>query len=500
MAEEVVLRMTKIKKSYAMVEVLHGVNFELRKGEVHALVGENGAGKSTLIKCLGGIEPVDSGEIEIDGKPEYIKSITHAEQLGISIIHQELSLVPYMTVAENIYLGNMPMKSGFVDDREMEKNARMVLDAVGMEKIHVRQKCSELMVAQQQMVEIARALVKKTRIIVMDEPTASLTERETEHLFEFVNRFRREGISIIYISHKLEEIFRIADRITVLRDGNYIGTKKTGEVNYDGLVAMMVGREYTGEYPSSGYSGGEEALRVEDLCSPGVFNNISFSVHRGEVLGFYGLIGSGRTEVMRAIFGLDPRMTGRVYVEGKPAVIKKPSDAIGAGIALVPESRKEHGLIMAQSVRFNAMLAVLKRYIHGIGIDSNYEEQTLNRYITSLNIKLKDVDQLVKHLSGGNQQKVVLAKWLAATPRVLIFDEPTRGIDVGAKHEIYKLIAELAGQGMAIIFISSELNEVIGLSDNMVVLCEGRQTGFLAKDQINEDAVIRYAMGGLSNG
>jgi ABC-type sugar transport system ATPase subunit len=489
--------MSKIKKSYAMVEVLHGVDFALKKGEVHALVGENGAGKSTLIKCLGGIEPIDSGDIEIDGHPEYIKSIVHAEQLGISIIHQELSLVPHMTVAENIYLGNMPMKSGFVDDREMEKNARLVLDAMGMEKIDVNQKCSELLVAQQQMVEIARALVKKTRIIVMDEPTASLTERETEHLFEFVNRFRKEGISIIYISHKLEEIFRIADSITVFRDGNYIGTKGVGEVSYDELVTMMVGREYTGEYPSSGYSGGNEVLRVENLSSPGVFDRMNFSVHQGEVLGFYGLIGSGRTEVMRAIFGLDLHALGHVYVDGKAVVIRRPSDAIDVGIALVPESRKEHGLIMNQSFRFNAMLAVLKRYIHGIDIDNSYEEKTLNTYIKSLSIKLKNVDQQVKHLSGGNQQKVVLAKWLATMPKILIFDEPTRGIDVGAKHEIYKLITELAGQGMAIIFISSELNEVLGLSDNIVVLCEGRQTGFLAKDQINEDAVIRYAMGGL---
>jgi ribose transport system ATP-binding protein/inositol transport system ATP-binding protein len=491
--------MTEIRKSYIMVEVLHGVDFVLKKGEVHALVGENGAGKSTLIKCLGGIEPIDAGEIEIDGKAEYIKNIAHAEQLGISIIHQELSLVPDMTVAENIYLGNMPMKSGFVNDREMERNARLVLDAVGMEKIHVNQKCSELMVAQQQMVEIARALVKKTRIIIMDEPTASLTERETEHLFEFVDRFRREGISIIYISHKLEEVFRIADSITVLRDGNYIDTRKAGDVSYDELVTMMVGREYTGEYPCSDYSGGDEALRVEDFSSPGIFSNINFSVHKGEVLGFYGLIGSGRTEVMRAIFGLDAHVTGRIYVEGSPVTIKKPSDAISAGIALVPESRKEHGLILNQSFRFNAMLAVLKRYIHGIDIDNQYEEETLNAYINSLSIKLKNVDQPVKNLSGGNQQKAVLAKWLATTPKILIFDEPTRGIDIGAKHEIYKLIALLAKQGMAIIFISSELKEVIGLSDNIVVLNEGRQTGFLGKNQIHEDTVIRYAMGGTSD-
>ena len=497
---DVILRMSGIRKSYAGVEVLRGVNFVLKKGEVHALVGENGAGKSTLIKCLGGIVPVDSGTIEFDGKPVRIDGITDAEKYGVSIIHQELSLVPRMTVAENMYLGHMPMKSGFVNDREMEKNARAVLNAIGMEKIGVSQECAELTVAQQQMVEIARALVSKTRIIVMDEPTASLTERETEHLFEFVERFRREGISIIYISHKLEEIFKIADSITILRDGNYIDTKALSEVSYDELVSMMVGREYSGEYPRSGYSGGPEALRVEHLSSPGLFEDINFSVHKGEVLGFYGLIGSGRTEVMRAIFGLDPHVSGVVYVDGKPAAIKKPQDAIGAGIALSPESRKEHGLILNQSIRFNTLLAVLKRLIRGIRVNGKYEQDTLKTYISRLNIKLKNVDQLVKNLSGGNQQKVVLAKWLAATPRILIFDEPTRGIDVGAKYEIYRLITELAQQGMAVVFISSELAEILGLSDNVVVFHEGKQTAFLSGDRINEDTVIRYAMGGTVDG
>jgi ABC-type sugar transport system ATPase subunit len=489
--------MTGIRKSYAGVEALRGVDFILKKGEVHALIGENGAGKSTLIKCLGGIVAVDGGTIEIDGKPEEITGILDAERLGISIIHQELSLVPRMTVAENIYLGHMPMKSGFVDDREMEKNARAVLDAIGMEKIGVTQECVELTVAQQQMIEIARALIQKTRIIVMDEPTASLTARETEHLFEFVERFRKEGISIIYISHKLEEIFKIADNITILRDGNYIDTKRPSDVTYDELVGMMVGREYSSVYPSSGYAGGEEALRVENFSSPGLFENINFAVHRGEVLGFYGLIGSGRTEVMRAIFGLDHNAEGKTYMNSKPIHIKNPQDAINAGIALAPESRKEHGLIINQSIRFNAMLAVLKRLIRGIRVDERYERETLQTYISRLNIKLDNADQAVWNLSGGNQQKVVLAKWLATAPKILIFDEPTRGIDVGAKYEIYRLITELAKQGMAIIFISSELAEILGLSDNVVVFYEGKQTGFLAKDQINEDAVIRYAMGGV---
>jgi ABC-type sugar transport system ATPase subunit len=496
MNEDLILRMTGIKKSYALVEVLHGVDFVLKKGEVHALVGENGAGKSTLIKCLGGIIQADAGTIEIDGKPVHIGGIADAERLGISIIHQELSLVPHMTVAENIYLGHMPMKSGFVDDRTMEKNARDVLDAVGMEQMDVNQKCVKLTVAQQQMVEIARALMAKTRIIVMDEPTASLTARETECLFDFVERYRREGISIIYISHKLEEIFRIADNVTVLRDGNYIDTKRPDELNYDELVSMMVGREYSGVYPSSGYSDGEEALRVENLSSPGLFQNINFTVHKGEVLGFYGLIGSGRTEVMRAVFGIDPQVSGSIYVDGCPVSIKRPMDAIKAGIALAPESRNEHGLIINQSIRFNIMLAILQRYITGIRVNYQFEQDVLNTYIGRLNIKLKNVEQPVKHLSGGNQQKVVLAKWLAATPKILIFDEPTRGIDVGAKHEIYKLITELAKQGMAVVFISSELAEVIGLSDNIVVFHEGKQTGFLTKDQIHEDTVIKHAMGG----
>jgi ribose transport system ATP-binding protein/inositol transport system ATP-binding protein len=495
MSQDVVLKMLGIKKSYAGIEALHGVNFILKKGEVHALIGENGAGKSTLIKCLGGIVPIDAGTIEIDGKPESIGGIFDAERFGISIIHQELSLVPHMTVAENIYLGHMPMKSGFINDREMEKNSRIVLDAIGMEKIEVDQKCVSLTVAQQQMVEIARALVSKTRIIVMDEPTASLTERETEHLFEYVERFRREGISIIYISHKLEEVFKIADNITILRDGNYIDTKHPNEVTYDELVSMMVGREYSGEYPHSDYTSGEEALRVENFSSPGLFQDINFSVHKGEVLGFYGLIGSGRTEVMRAVFGLDSHVNGRIFLEGKLISIKNPSDAIKSGIAMSPESRKEHGLILNQNIRFNVMLAVLKRLIKGIRVNSRYERETLNVYINRLSIRLKTVDQLAKNLSGGNQQKVVLAKWLATTPKILIFDEPTRGIDVGAKYEIYRLITELAKQGMAIIFISSELAEIMGLSDNIVVFHEGKQTGFLTKDKIHEDTVIRFAYG-----
>ncbi|MDR1133341.1 MAG: sugar ABC transporter ATP-binding protein [Synergistaceae bacterium] len=492
---DVILRMSGIKKSFASVEVLHGVDFTLKRGEIHALIGENGAGKSTLIKCLGGIIRADEGTVQIDGQPAQIGGIEDAERYGISIIHQELSLVSHMTVAENIYLGHMPLKRGFIDNRAMEKNARVILDAVGLEKIAVSRECGELTVAQQQMVEIARALAAKTRIIVMDEPTASLTEREAERLFEIARRYRGEGISIIYISHKLEEIFKIADNITVLRDGWSVGAKKPSEVTYDGLVSMMVGREYTGHYPRSGYTGGEEALRVENFSSPKMFQNIGFTVHKGEVLGFYGLIGSGRTEVMRGIFGIDENASGEIYVGGKRVVISNPGDAIASGIALSPESRKEHGLILEQTVSFNVMLTVLKKFIKGISIDENYERQTLSAYIERLKIKLKSVFQPVKSLSGGNQQKIVLAKWLAASPDVLILDEPTRGIDVGAKHEIYQLITELARQGMAIVFISSELPEIMGLSDNIVVFHEGRQTGFVTRDKIHEATILRYAMG-----
>jgi ABC-type sugar transport system ATPase subunit len=492
---DVILTMSGIKKSFASVEVLHGVDFTLKRGEIHALIGENGAGKSTLMKCLGGIIHADGGDIQIDGRPAQIGGVEDAERYGISIIHQELSLVPHMTVAENIYLGHIPIKRGFIDNQTMEKNARAILDAVGLEKIAASRECGELTVAQQQMVEIARALAAKTRIIVMDEPTASLTEREAERLFEITRRYRGEGISIIYISHKLEEIFKIADNITVLRDGWSVGAKKPSEVTYDELVSMMVGREYTGHYPRSGYTGGEEALRVENFSSPKLFQNISFTVHKGEVLGFYGLIGSGRTEVMRGIFGIDENASGEIYVNGKRVVISSPGDAIASGIALSPESRKEHGLILEQTISFNVMLTVLKKFIKGISIDENYERETLSTYIERLKIKLKSVFQPVKSLSGGNQQKIVLAKWLAASPDILILDEPTRGIDVGAKHEIYQLITELARQGMAIVFVSSELPEIMGLSDNIVVFHEGRQTGFVTRDKIHEDTILRYAMG-----
>ncbi len=497
--QNTILKMTGIKKSYEFVEVLHGVDFELEKAEVHALVGENGAGKSTLMKILGGITKADEGEILIDNSPVEINSIADAERLGISIIHQELSLVPYMTVAENIFLGHMPMKSIFVDDALMDARAREVLDAMGMEQINTWQKCSELTVAQQQMVEIARALLAKTRIIVMDEPTASLTARETERLFEFVERYKREGISIIYISHKMDEIFRITDKITVLRDGNFIGTRKTAEVEYDELVSMMVGREYSTSFPRSNYNGkGEEALKVENLSGGNLFQDINFCVHKGEILGFYGLVGSGRTEVMRAIFGVDKATDGNIYVMGEKINVKKPKDAIKSGIALVPESRKEHGLIVEQTIRFNTMLAILDKFIKGINIDHNFEDSTLNNYINMLSIKLKSVDQAAKNLSGGNQQKVVLAKWLASEPKIIIFDEPTRGIDVGAKHEIYKLITELADKGLAVIFISSELPEIIGLSDNLIVFREGKQSAFLSGDEIQGDTIIKYAMRGIS--
>jgi ABC-type sugar transport system ATPase subunit len=487
--------MSGIKKSFASVEVLHGVDFTLARGEIHALIGENGAGKSTLMKCLGGIIHADDGAVLIDGQPARIGGIEDAERYGISIIHQELSLVPHMTVAENIFLGHMPLKRGFIDSHTMEENARAILDAVGLEKIAASRECGELTVAQQQMVEIARALAAKTRIIVMDEPTASLTEREAERLFEITRRYRGEGISIVYISHKLEEIFKIADNITVLRDGWSVGTKKPSEVTYDELVSMMVGREYTGQYPRSGYAGGEEALRVVNFSSPKLFQNISFTVHKGEVLGFYGLIGSGRTEVMRGIFGIDENASGEIYVDGKRVAISSPSDAIAAGIALSPESRKEHGLILEQTISFNMMLTVLKKFIKGINIDEHYERETLSTYIERLKIKLKSIFQPVKSLSGGNQQKIVLAKWLAASPDILILDEPTRGIDVGAKHEIYQLITELARQGMAIVFVSSELPEIMGLSDNIVVFHEGRQTGFVTRDEIHEATILRYAMG-----
>ncbi|MGI6020545.1 MAG: sugar ABC transporter ATP-binding protein [Lachnospiraceae bacterium] len=498
--KEVVLEMKNITKEFSGVQALKGIDFELRKGEIHALMGENGAGKSTMIKMLAGVHMPTSGEIYIDGKKVEIKDVATSKSFGIATIHQELSLVPHMTVAENIYLGRIPTgKSGLVNDKKLHEDALEVLKELGLEEIiGTHAVAGELTVAQQQMVEIARAISAKSRILIMDEPTASLTEREIDHMLEFVMELREKGVSIIYISHRMEEIFRISDRITVFRDGEYISTKDTSDVTYDDLVKLMVGRDLSGAYPAVSVPVGEEILRVENLVAGRQVQDISFTLKKGEVLGFYGLVGAGRTETMRALFGIDQKESGKVFVEGNEVEIKNMSDAIAAGLALAPENRKEQGLILLQDIKYNVVLPILKQIIHGIKTDKKKEDAIVEEYMNRMSVKATSSRHITRQLSGGNQQKVVLAKWLATHPKILVLDEPTRGIDIGAKFQIYEIITQLVDEGIGVIFISSELPEMINLSTRILVMREGKMMGEIAnKEDMTEENVMKLATGGI---
>lgn len=499
--KKIVLRMEDITKDFSGVRALDQIQFELREGEIHSLMGENGAGKSTMIKLLAGIYQPTEGQIYVDGEQVKITDVPVSKELGIAVIHQELSLVPEMTVAENIYLGRMPVNHlGFVDDKKLREDARQVLKELGLEEIiEVSAKPADLTIAQQQMVEIARALSIQAKILIMDEPTASLTNREIEHLLDFIMQLRDNGVAIIYISHRMDEVFKISDRITIFRDGQYIGMKAINEITYDDTVRMMIGRELSDVYPAVTGKPGKEILRVEGMNDNRRFKNISFALSAGEILGFYGLVGSGRTEVMRAIFGIDTYEAGKIYLDGQEVTIKKPKDAIDLGIALAPENRKEQGLILMRDIKYNTVIAILSSIIRGIKTDKKKEEEIVDKYMKRLNVKATSSAHITAELSGGNQQKVVLAKWLATEPKVLILDEPTRGIDIGAKFEIYKLITELADMGMGIIFISSELPEVMNLSTRLVIMHEGKKMGELGREELTEETVLKYATGGLRN-
>lgn len=495
---EKILEMKNISKQFSGVKALDKIQFDLKKGEIHSLLGENGAGKSTMIKILAGIHTPTEGQIFIDNREVKIERVSDAKALGISVIHQELSLVPFLSVAENIFLGRMPStKIGFVNDRKLEKDAYEILKRLGVQDvINVHDYPADLTVAQQQMVEIARALSVDSRILIMDEPTASLTERETVQLLDFIRMLRDQGVAIIYISHRMDEVFQISDRITVFRDGQYIATKNIDEVNYDDVIRLMVGREMKDVYPKVKLSVGKELLRVEHLDDGKFLKDISFVLHQGEILGFYGLVGSGRTEIMRYLFGVDKGAVFKVYLEENEIKITAPKDAINAGIILAPESRKEQGLVLIQDIQFNTVLAILDRIIHGIRTDKKTESEIVKEYMDKLHTKATSASHITAQLSGGNQQKVVLAKCLAAAPKVLILDEPTRGIDVGAKFEIYKLITQLAEEGVGIIFISSELPEILNLSTRVITMHEGKKTGELNKEELSEELILKYATGG----
>lgn len=496
MAENV-LEMHSIAKSFGQTQALNGIDFELKSGEIHALLGENGAGKSTLIKVLGGIHQPDRGEILIHGKTVDIKGVHDAQAHGIGVIHQEIVLVPYLSVAENIFLGREPVtKLGLIDRKQMNAQAQEMVKELGL-NLDVNTLVGELSVAHQQLVEIVKAISFNVKILVMDEPTSSLSDEEVKHLFVTMERLRQNGVSIIYISHKFEELFTITDRITIIRDGTYVGTVITKNSGPDELVAMMVGRELKNFYTRTYSRQDEVVLKVEHLSKQNVFQDISFSVHKGEILGFSGLMGAGRSELMLAIFGAYGYDSGSVYLNGEELKIKSCRDAIEKGIALVPEDRKDQGLVLMNSVGFNMTLSELKHLMKNKLIVSEEKRSALiSTYIKSLNIKTASPDAEVSSLSGGNQQKVVLAKWLATNPKLLILDEPTRGVDVGAKSEIYSIINELAKQGLAIILVSSELPEIINMCDSVCVMREGKLTAHLTQSELTQENIMRYATGG----
>ena len=493
---EYVLEMRDIVKRYPGVLAVDHGQLTLRPGEVHCLVGENGAGKSTLMKVLAGAIPMDSGEIRLSGEPVSVTSPHHAQQLGISMIYQEFNLSPFLSVAENIFLGREPRlgKTPFINWSTMYRDAREILGRVRTD-LDVRKPVNECSVAQQQIVEIAKALSFSSKVIVMDEPSATLTDHELKALFDLIRGLKKDGIGMIYISHRLEEIFEIGDRVTVMRDGQYIGTKEVSEVHREDLIHMMVGRELKDEYPKERFARGEEVLRVEGLGIDGAFQDVSFSLHKGEIMGLTGLVGAGRTEVARAIFGADKLHAGQIFLDGRPITVTSPQDAIRQGIGLLNEDRKTQGLVLGMSVRENTTLANLKDLVRFLFVDRGREREVTLKYVDDLRIKTPTIEQTAQNLSGGNQQKVVLAKWLFTGCRVLIFDEPTRGIDVGAKVEIYKLMNELVRNGVCILMISSELPEVLGMCDRILVMHEGRLAGELPRADADQERLMRLATG-----
>ena len=492
MSKNVLLEMKHIHKRFAGVHALNDISLELHAGEVHALLGENGAGKSTLIKVLGGIYSADEGEIWIDGKKVEIKGVKDAQDNGIAIIHQELVLVPHMTVAENIFLGR-EFGSGFLINRaKMNEEAQKLLDA---NQVHIKADTlvGKLTIAQQQMVEIVKAISYNSRILVMDEPTSSIADKEVEFLFETMRKLAKQGVGIIYISHKMSELEEICDRVTVMRDGEYVGTKVVKETNKDELIAMMVGRELTSYYTREYQEPGEEILRCEHISDGNMVRDVSFNLHKGEIIGFAGLVGAGRSETMKAIFGLTKGAKGDIDLKGKKTKISSPVEAMKNGIALVPENRKEEGLYKVQSVRFNMTIEIMDQFIKGIRVNEKKEIEITQKYIDMMSTKTPTQLQKIGNLSGGNQQKVIIGRWLATNPDVLIMDEPTRGVDVGAKSEIYVIMNELVKKGMSIIMISSELPEIINMSDRIYVMSEGRVTGCLSHEEVTQEAVMQLA-------
>ncbi|MEX5286332.1 sugar ABC transporter ATP-binding protein [Selenomonas sputigena] len=493
MEKKPILKIHHLSKTYPGVKALDDINFTIYEGETHAICGENGAGKSTFIKMLAGADTPTQGIIEFDGRKYEHLTPQESMALGISVIYQEFSLIPYLSVAENIFFGREATNGVLLDKNEMNRRSRELCQSMGIQ-LDIQERVCDLGVAYQQIVEIMKAVSRNARLLIMDEPTAPLTLKETEIFFRIVRRLQQKGVTIIFISHRLEEVFELCRRVTVFCDGKYITTRDIGELNKKQLISYMVGRELANDFPASRNPVGSVLLKAEGLTNRKV-KDVSFELHQGEILGFGGLVGAGRTEIARIIFGADSCQKGKMTLKGRDYMPRSPEDALRSGIGLIPEDRKRQGIVAGLSVRENVIYSVLKqcssRFIHYV----NHTKETdwVQKYIQDLNIKTPDMEQLVQNLSGGNQQKVVLGKMLATDCDILIFDEPTRGIDVGAKYEIYELMRQITAQGKAILMISSEMPELIGMSDRIVVMCDGCISGILEKTEFSQGKLLELA-------
>lgn len=491
---DIILTMKDIDKSFPGVHALDHVNFEVRKGEVHALMGENGAGKSTLMKVLTGIYTKDSGSIVYEGKEVEFHNTRDAQDAGIVIVHQELNMLGHLTVAQNIFIGREFKKGIRIDDKKMNEEAEKLFKKLNID-IDPTEMMGNLTVGKQQMCEIAKAISHEAKVIIFDEPSAALTEAEIEELFKIIRDLRKQQLGIVYISHRMDEIKVITDRVTVMRDGTYVGTLITNDCTKDDIINMMVGRVIY-EDPKTESSVAKDApivLKVENLNAGKMVQDVSFELRKGEILGFSGLMGAGRTETARAIFGADPKTSGTITINGKKVEINSPEDAVKCGIGYLSEDRKRYGIVVQKSVAENSTMATMENFVKGLFINKKAENKAAQDYVDSLATKTPNVDQLVVNLSGGNQQKVVIAKWLIRNCDILIFDEPTRGIDVGAKNEIYKLMNRLAEEGKSIIMISSEMTEILRMSDRIVVMCEGRKTGEIDISEASQEIIMNMA-------
>lgn len=493
--DEIKMRVSGIEKSFPGVKALSNIEFSVRKGTVHALCGENGAGKSTLMKIIMGLYKADKGQIYLDEKPVEIKNPIQAREYGISMIAQELNYVPELSIEENLFMGRLPVtRYGKVDWKRVRREAEAFLREEGL-PYSPAQKLKTLTVSDIQMLEIIKAVTNNAQVVIMDEPTSSITEREVKLLFDKIAELKKKGVAIIYISHKMDEVFQIADDITVLRDGTVVSTDRAEDLDLDTVIARMVGRKLSNVYPKEEVVLGEKAIEVENFGQEGMFENVNFYAKKGEIVGFAGLVGAGRTETMRAVFGLDPHDSGTVKIDGQEVHIKSARDSIRHKLIMLSESRRDDGIIPVRSVQENASLANLKRYIYGGYTHRGKESQEVREMFGKMNVKTPSMETEISKLSGGNQQKVLLARWMLCDPEIMILDEPTRGIDVGAKFEIYKLITEIVKENKAVIMISSELPELIGMCDRIYIMCQGKITGCISKEEFSQETIMRYATG-----